>query len=87
MTGGTGTINAVDVGYDAANLSITKSAIPASGSTVFPGDTIDYSILVSADALGPQNDVRVNDTLPSGVTFVPNSVFIGGINFDQRAIE
>jgi uncharacterized repeat protein (TIGR01451 family)/fimbrial isopeptide formation D2 family protein len=53
----------------ALDLTITKTASPSSGSAVATGDTITYTITVSATGVAATN-VPIQDTLDSGLTLV-----------------
>ena len=55
-----------------ASMQITKSASPV--GLVAPGDTIRYTMLVTNTGSTPLSDIEVTDTLPAGVTYVPNSI-------------
>ena len=62
-----------NVSFDAAPvLSMSKSASPASGSIVRPGETIIYTLAVtnSNSATAPATNVVLTDTLPAGVGLV-----------------
>lgn len=52
------------------NLTISKSASPASGSTVQPGDTITYTLNYANDGEGDASFVIMQDSVPAGATFV-----------------
>lgn len=54
---------------------ISTSRILASKSEAFPGDMINYRILIENSGSVPA-DVVLTDTLPVGLTFVPESVSI-----------
>ena len=59
-----------------ADLSFTKSAVPASGSTVVEGDTITYSIAY-ANTGNTSADVSITDEVPAGTTLVDGSAGAG----------
>ncbi len=62
-------------------LTLTKTS-SANGGPVSPGDPITYTIEIENTGLGTATDVVVNDTLPTGVTYVASSAqktyFAGG---------
>lgn len=50
-------------------FTITKTAIPASGNEVRPGQTINYRLQATNSGSTPLDNVVITDTLPPGVTF------------------
>ncbi len=62
----------------ATSMTIAKSAVPANGTTVSPGNTITYSVDVTNTGDEPLTFLEINDTLPSDVTYVPGSSTITG---------
>lgn len=59
-----------------ANLLVSKSANPASGTTVNPGQNITYSILLtnpSPPATANATGISVNDAVPANTTYVAGS--------------
>ncbi|HVF20165.1 MAG TPA: hypothetical protein VNA14_07975, partial [Mycobacteriales bacterium] len=54
-------------------LSIVKSSVPASGTTVVPGSTITYSITYSNTGNDAAVGAIISDTLPTEVTYVSSS--------------
>lgn len=50
-------------------FTITKTAIPASGNEVRPGQTINYSLQATNAGSASLDNVIITDTLPPGVTF------------------
>ena len=61
-----------------AKLALTKSAVPASGSTVSRGDRIDYTLNYSNTGDADADDVDISDAVPSSTTYVPGSATCGG---------
>lgn len=55
------------------SLTISKSAVPASGSFVHRGDRIDYTLSYANTGTADATDVSVVDTLPADVTFIQSS--------------
>ena len=56
-------------------LTVVKEAVPASGTSVLPGEIITYTITYSESC---QRDLdRLVDTVPAGTTFVPGSASDG----------
>src|SRR5690606_35168231 len=53
-----------------AEIVVTKGANPAPGSTVAPGDTIEYSLTVSVGTSPTSQDLTLTDTLGAGLGFV-----------------
>ncbi|WP_346837320.1 isopeptide-forming domain-containing fimbrial protein [Microbulbifer sp. SAOS-129_SWC] len=49
------------------NLALALSATPASGSTLSPGDTIDYTVTLTNDGSAPAYDTVFRDTIPAGL--------------------
>ncbi len=58
------------------DLDIVKTASPA--GAVAPGGTITYTIEVTNNGPGDANAVTVDDTLPAGVAYVPQSTVATG---------
>ncbi len=59
-------------------LEVSKSAIPAGGSTVFPGDTLTYTVVVRSNGTQTANNILITDTLPlTDVTFVSATLSSG----------
>ena len=57
-------------------LSLVKTANPASGATVFPGQTINYQIVVSNSGTAPATNVVITDTLDTNVGFTGSGSII-----------
>ena len=53
--------------------AMDKQAVPASGSTVYPGARISYTLVYSNPDLVPLTDVTITDTLPPDMQFVAGS--------------
>jgi fimbrial isopeptide formation D2 family protein/uncharacterized repeat protein (TIGR01451 family) len=49
--------------------TVTKTANPATGSTVLPGDTIEYTLTVAVAKSATTEDIDLADTLGDGLTF------------------
>ncbi len=66
--------------HAAAAMTVVKSAVPAPGTTVKMGDTITYSVAVSNTSTAGETltGLTVNDLVPAGTTYVPNSATITG---------
>src|SRR3954454_19083196 len=56
-----------------ANVHLAKSADPASGSTVLPGSTINYTLSYYNDGNLDASNATITDTLPAHTTFVDAS--------------
>ncbi len=54
----------------------TKSVEDLNGGGVAPGDTLEYTIVITNTGDGPAFDVVMNDQIPAGVTYVPGSIQI-----------
>lgn len=63
-----------------------KTSDPASGTTVYPGDTIDYSIVYSNNDSNSQT-VVVTDSIPEYTTLVDGSVTCEGGSADLSQVE
>jgi uncharacterized repeat protein (TIGR01451 family) len=61
-------------------VHITKSASPASGTSVKPGDTIKYTITVHNGGSGDASNLIIADPVPVGTRLVPGSISSGGIS-------
>lgn len=63
------------------SLKLTKSVKKVSGAdgtTVLPGDVLEYTIKVENLGTLPAGGVSVRDPLPEGVTYVPDSARVNG---------
>ncbi|MGN8230732.1 DUF7507 domain-containing protein [Paenibacillus polymyxa] len=67
--------NIVTIPVSSPNVQVSKSA---SVADAVPGDTITYTITATNSGVQTVTDVRVNDTISSGSTFVPGSVIVNG---------
>ncbi len=54
-------------------LSVVKSSMPASGSTVRPGTAVTYTLTLTNAGTAPASGVTVTDTVPAGATYQPGS--------------
>jgi len=59
---------------ETAVLAIAKTAVPASGSIVQPGDQIDYTITITNTGHAAALAQTVTDTLPAHITVIASSV-------------
>jgi uncharacterized repeat protein (TIGR01451 family) len=60
-----------DFGYNGPTLAVNKTSSIL--GNVYPGDTIQYTIVVQNLTGGTHNNVVVSDPLPAGLTYVPGS--------------
>lgn len=67
--------NALQININSPTISVVKSA---SATGLVLGDTYTYTAVVSNTGTANAANVVLTDVLPSGVTFVPGSVVIGG---------
>ncbi|MFB9754621.1 isopeptide-forming domain-containing fimbrial protein [Paenibacillus hodogayensis] len=72
---GTAASDAVTVNVSAPNVSVVKTASPASAVT---GDTVTYTVTVKNNGIGNVNNVVVSDILSSNVSFITGSVQVNG---------
>lgn len=61
-----------------AKINITKNASPTSGRY---GDAIKYTVDLDNNGNLIANNVVLVDTIPTGLKFVENSVYINGVNY------
>lgn len=86
-TGGDG----ADEGYyrvSAATVALVKSASvsdPFGGSDALPGATITYTIVATVTGGGSLNNLTINDTTPTGSTYKPGSITLGGTSLTDAA--
>lgn len=75
-TGGNNSSTAPTVNVEGVvQLGITKTASPASGSDVRPGNTINYQLIISNSGTYTASNVVITDTLdPTGVGFVGGAI-------------
>ncbi|MDR1463848.1 MAG: DUF11 domain-containing protein [Oscillospiraceae bacterium] len=59
-------------------VNASKSAIPSSGSPVETGDVITYAINIQNPGTSPVTNIRVNDIIPAGTSYIPGSASDGG---------
>lgn len=65
----------------AATVSLVKSAVvadPFGTDNAVPGATITYTIVATTAGSGTLPNLTVNDAIPSGTTYVANSITLGG---------
>jgi uncharacterized repeat protein (TIGR01451 family) len=59
-------------------ISAVKSAVPASGSTVNPGNTITYTVIVTNSGNANTSTAVLHDAIPAGTTYVAGSTTLNG---------
>jgi uncharacterized repeat protein (TIGR01451 family) len=62
---------------DAAAVALTKSATvrdPFGGTNAVPGSVITYTLTATVSGVGSLNNLVINDPIPTGSTYVPNSL-------------
>jgi uncharacterized repeat protein (TIGR01451 family) len=72
-----GSIATTAVVTQIARLAIAKTATPA--GAVLPGSTLTYTITLNNDGTAPSAGTTLQDAVPAGVTYVPNSTTLNGI--------
>jgi uncharacterized repeat protein (TIGR01451 family) len=88
---GTSGGNDDDTGYYAVSsavVSLLKSASvadPFGGTTVVPGSVITYTIVANVTGSGSLANLRINDAVPTGTTYVPGSITLGGTGQSDAA--
>jgi LPXTG-site transpeptidase (sortase) family protein len=71
--------SAVSVGaYDTASLAVTKTADPANGTLVTPGQTIRYTIGYANNSAVTITSAELVDALSAGVSYVPGTLVLNG---------
>ena len=75
---GAGTTSGAILDANTTSLVMTKTASPVSGTTVNPGDPINYTITITNAGTTTQNNIVVNDVLPAGTTYVAQSTVANG---------
>ena len=81
---GATTATATDDGRFAVNLAtanIAKSASvvdPFNGTTLVPGSTITYTLTTTVSGSGSLTNLRVADVVPTGTTYVAQSITLNG---------
>lgn len=73
--GGSLSSNTLTINVSAPDVDVVKSA---NVTTAVVGDTITYNVAVSNSGIAPINNALVVDAIPSGATFVTNSVTVDG---------
>jgi uncharacterized repeat protein (TIGR01451 family) len=73
-------------------LSLTKSAVPADGSTVERGDRIDYTLHYANTGNGDATNALITDAIPADTTYVDGSAACGagctaGYNSTDNDVE
>jgi uncharacterized repeat protein (TIGR01451 family) len=71
---------AAHVVTSAPGLTVDKTATPAAGGTIVPGETITYTLVVTNDALSTETatDVTLVDATPTNTTYVADSATVDG---------
>ena len=69
-----------------ADVKAQKTSVPPSGETVEAGEEITYTITVTNDGTAPAT-AKVTDSIPTGTTFVPDSIRIDGANNGNTLTE
>ncbi len=69
-----------------SDITFTKTAIPASGEKVKPGDEITYAITITNKGTA-EDEVVVKDTIPQGTTFVEKSIKITEQDIAESALN
>lgn len=72
---GSASSNVLTLPVQLPNVSVAKSASLLNATV---GDTITYSTVIANNGTAAVTNVVLNDTLPTGVTFVAGSVTVGG---------
>lgn len=67
--------NAIQININSPSINVVKSA---SATGLVLGDTYTYTVVVSNTGTANAASVVLTDVLPSGITFVPGSVVVGG---------
>lgn len=81
---GATTATATDDGRFAVSLAtanIVKSATvvdPFNGTTLVPGSTITYTLTTTVSGSGTLNNLRVADVVPTGTTYIAQSITLNG---------
>ena len=69
-----------------ADVKAQKTSVPPSGETVEAGEEITYTITVTNDGTAPAT-AKVTDSIPTGTTFVPDSIRVDGANNGNTLTE
>lgn len=62
--------------YESAQIGFSKTANPAPGTILLPGDTITYSLTLANTTDLAIPDVRITDVVPDSVTYQPGTMTI-----------
>jgi uncharacterized repeat protein (TIGR01451 family) len=90
VVGSTGA-DADDLGtflVEAAAVALTKSANvadPFGGNTSVPGSIITYTLVASVTGNGSLSNLAINDPLPTGTQYVPNSITLEAVALTDAA--
>lgn len=71
-----------------ASVSLLKSAVvldPFGGTEPVPGATITYSIVATTSGTGSLPNLAINDVIPTGTTYTPGSIRLGGTSLTDAA--
>lgn len=71
-----------------ASILLAKSAViadPFGGTSSVPGARITYTIVATTSGSGTLNSLNINDAVPSGTTYVPGSITLGGLTLTDAA--
>lgn len=69
--------NSASVFVISRNVDITKSV---DKTFAIKGDILTYTSVVTNNSNIPIEDIYFTDVIPAGTTFVPNSIFVNGVN-------
>lgn len=73
---------------DAASVVLAKSATvanPLGGTAAVPGSIITYTIVATVSGAGNLNNLVVNDPIPVGTVFIPNSMTLQSASLTDAA--
>ena len=71
-----------------AAVTLTKSAVildPFGGATPVPGSVVTYSLVTHTTGTGTANGVHVTDNFPTGTTYQPGTMTLGGTALTDAA--
>jgi uncharacterized repeat protein (TIGR01451 family) len=83
--------NADDTGFyevASATIGLVKSATvadPFGGTSAVPGATITYQIVATVTGNGSMNSLVISDAVPTGTTYVPGTITLGGTGLSDAA--